>query len=138
MAADPVRHRLDETRSVTAPSARHGIARRLVHGNHILAVHLRAWNAIASRSPRDIAAGKRVVDTCRDAPLVVEAHEDCRQAQYGSEIDCFMKRTGINRAVTEEDPSHLPATVLQCAQRETDPDWNGSSDNSRAAHQAYG
>src|SRR6202008_3423513 len=44
-----VRHRLDERRSVAGTGARNRLARRLIYGEHVAAVHAHAGHAVTDR-----------------------------------------------------------------------------------------
>ena len=79
MEGHPVGHRLDQCRAVSGAGSGDSLGGHLLHGEEVVAVDLKAGEAVAERTVGE-AAGALEFARCRDRPLVVLEKEDDRRA----------------------------------------------------------
>ena len=95
------------------------LARRLVHRQHVVAVHPHARHPVAGRLGRERLGARLLLHRRRDGPAVV-AEQDRRRAHDCGEVGALVKRALRGRAVAEvgDRDGLLPAQPL--APREAD------------------
>jgi hypothetical protein len=86
VVAEPIGQRLDQSRSAAGPRLVQGMADRLAHGDHVVAVHLQSLDAGGDRLLGQCFGGGLRHARYRDCPLVVVDDEDHGQCPSASGI----------------------------------------------------
>ena len=87
-----VRDRLDERRAAAAARTLDGLARRLVHGEHVAAVDAHAGHAVADSLVGERLGTRLRGERRRDRPLVVVAEQDERRLHDRGEVRALVER----------------------------------------------
>src|ERR671922_43955 len=95
--------RLDKGRPLAGARPRHGLAGRLVHREHVSAVHAQAGHAVPDGLVGERLGPRLRLERRRDRPVVVVAEEDEWRPHHRREVGALVERALGGRAVAEVD-----------------------------------
>ena len=132
-AGDPGDH---GRRALARPRALDGLARGLLHGEEVRAVHLHRRHAEAGRPAGDVLGADRVVDAGALAVTVVLDHEDAWQLQHHGHVHGLEGGALVGAAVAGEADRHPVGAARLGAQCRPDGQRRVAADDGVGAQHA--
>src|SRR5437773_10073330 len=138
VAAEAVGLRLEEEGQVVFSGSTDGVARRLAHLEHVVAVHDLRLHRVAARAHRHVLDRERPVERRPHGVLVVLADEDDGELPEPGEREALVEGAHVRRAVAEEAEGHVLLAAVLAPERDAGRDRHVPTDDRPAPEETPG
>ena len=128
---------LQQGGAVTGASSRDRVVAGLLHGHHVLTIHLDAGHVVARRALAQIGDGGSALDGGTHAIAVVLNDEDRRELPESSDVQRFVERADVGRRLAEVGHRDLIGAAIPGGEREAGAERDLATDDAVSSHEMH-